>query len=45
VLTASVRCKNQRAKDILSWSPQYASYRQGMPVEIDRWKQAADTTL
>jgi nucleoside-diphosphate-sugar epimerase len=37
VLTASVRCKNQRIKEILDWTPQYPTYREGYPAEIEKW--------
>jgi len=37
VLSASVRCKNQRIKEKLGWTPQYPTYREGVPAEIEKW--------
>ena len=41
VLLASVRCKNQLIKEKLDWTPQYPTYREGYPAEIEKWSHMA----
>ncbi len=36
-LLASVRCRNERAKRVLGWRPEYPTYREGMEAEIVKW--------
>lgn len=40
-LTASARCSNAAAKRELGWSPSYPTYREGFPIEIQRWRAHA----
>lgn len=37
-LMSSVRCKNQRIKQALSWQPQFPTYREGYRSEIEKWR-------
>lgn len=39
ILTASVRCKNDRAKQSLGWMPRHRDYRAGFKAEIELWRQ------
>jgi 2-alkyl-3-oxoalkanoate reductase len=36
-LLASMRCRNQRIKEILGWQPRYPTYREGYQAEIEKW--------
>jgi 2-alkyl-3-oxoalkanoate reductase len=38
-LSASVRCRNHLIKERLGWAPQYPTYREGYPAEIEKWLQ------
>lgn len=40
-LLASMRCKNQLAKERLGWYPQYPSYREGYLAEVRKWLERA----
>ncbi len=40
VLTASVRCRNDRAKHELGWTPRSRDYRAGFAREIEVWRSA-----
>lgn len=42
VLLSSVRCKNQLIKEKLDWTPQYPTYREGYPAEIEKWLHMID---
>ena len=39
-LLASMRCRNQRLKDVLGWRPQYPTFREGYRAEIAAWLAA-----
>lgn len=36
-MTASVRCRNQKAKDVLGFRPSYPTYREGYRAELREW--------
>jgi nucleoside-diphosphate-sugar epimerase len=38
-LLASSRCKNEHFKNQTGWRPEYPTYREGMPAEIEKWSQ------
>jgi nucleoside-diphosphate-sugar epimerase len=40
-MTASVRCRNQRAKDALGFRPTYPTYREGYPAELQKWLRSS----
>lgn len=37
-LLASVRCRNQKIKEQLGWTPQYPTYREGYSATIAQWQ-------
>jgi 2-alkyl-3-oxoalkanoate reductase len=36
-LLASMRCQNQRLKEVIGWQPHYPTYREGYQAEIEKW--------
>ncbi len=43
-LLASVRCKNQLAKEKLGWVPHYSTYQEGYSVEARKWLEESGQT-
>lgn len=41
-LLSSARCRNDRAREQLGWSPNYPTYREGMSVEAEKWKKEVE---
>jgi 2-alkyl-3-oxoalkanoate reductase len=39
-LLASMRCRNQRVKEILGWQPRFPTYREGYQAEIEKWLES-----
>lgn len=39
-LLVSTRCRNARFKNQTGWQPKYPTYREGIPVEVEKWLQA-----
>lgn len=39
-LLSSARCRNDKAKKILGWRPQYPTYREGVKVEVTKWLES-----
>jgi nucleoside-diphosphate-sugar epimerase len=44
VLTASVRCRNGRFKEMTGWEPRYPAYRQSVAAEVEKWLAQTSTS-
>jgi len=44
-LMASVRCRNERFKEVTGWQPAYPTYRVGIVAEVEKWLAQVSSPL
>lgn len=41
--TASVRCRNRKARERLGFTPRYPTFREGLRAELEKWRESLST--